>query len=108
MQLSGMKNPPCRDPFVELIPPFPLDLIYGLVEKSRRCLERARLDSFLERMQGGFRVKRKRAVAQAKVKDVGSVKFPWATCSPLCDSSGVLHTEAGQLGQLTVLNALLH
>lgn len=100
MQLSGMKNPPCCDPFVELITPFPLDLIYELVGKSRRCLERARLDSFLERMQGGFRVKRKRAVAQAKAKDVGSVKFP-------CDSSGVLHTEAGQLGQLTVLNALL-
>lgn len=36
------------------------------------------------------------------------MKFPWATGSSLCDSSGVLYTEARQLGQLTVLlNVLL-
>lgn len=64
-----MKNPPCHDPFVELITCFPLDLIYGLVEKSRRCLERARLGSLLERMQGWFRMKKKRTVAQGEAKD---------------------------------------
>lgn len=42
-------------------------------------------------MQGGFWVKKKKKIVQAEAKDVGSVKFPRATCSPLCYSSGTLH-----------------
>lgn len=52
-------------------------------------------------------MKKKRLLAQTMAKDVGPVKFPWATRSSLRDSSSVSLTEARQLGQLTVLNVLL-
>lgn len=100
-----MKNPPCQDAFVELITPLPLDLNCGLVGKSRRCLVRVRLGSFLARMPCRFRVKTKNAQCKAEV--VESRKFPWATCYFLCGPSNILHKEARELGQFTVLNVLL-
>lgn len=104
MQLSGMKNPPCHDPFVEFITSFPLDLIYGLVENSRRCFRVSRT-RFLLGENAGQVPNELRTEQLPRVRH--QVKFPWAARSSLGDSSGLLHTEARQLGQLTASNVLL-
>lgn len=106
VQLSSMKNPPCQDPFVELITLLPLDLNYGLVEKSRRCLVQMRLGSFLERMQCRFRVKKTNDYPD-QCERCGVTSVPVGCCSVLGGSPSILHKEARALGQLTVLNSLL-